>query len=565
MVRETLGKQKKDNMNNTMEQEEQRLERALRENVAGKPQVLLYDHVTGNMSMVPVRKWQDSESQFGLLNRDAMTQDFGVVEEPPTVISGPAETGELETGAPTYSYDCATGDIIETPSARSTAPSTRGFVVEGQFGTLLGDSFTASFGCDVNVVSITESALEMGGGNAAQGFAYTLEDEGVARIVREADPLAKGSKDNAVFARKGEAASVLAGDARFVVLLDGAGGVSVVEKTAGGDRPVSSVEIIPDRSGLYALGTGLMESSSLKDSSVMLLGCGSMGCDIAMHMAMAGVGQIILADPDRVEASNLSRLREAIIADVGRRKVDMLEERILGKNPACKVVKVGEDITKDSARMDALLAAADVAVVSTDNRASRILFARALHAAGRPCVFTRCSTRAESGDCFISRPEEACYECLYGTLGAGADEVDDWAAAKKAGRLAAYCTPKDMNDFTILPGISVDISSITSFASRLVLWELSKSKGEDQFSRFSEEFSAFNFFLFVNRREKFFKNDSWAPFDESENKPCPQRWYGAKVPKREDCACCGSRECKIDIGDEDARLLENLCRNAAAE
>ena len=348
------------------------------------------------------------------------------------------------------------------------------------------------------------------------------------------------------------------------MLVDETNGVSVIEKTATGDWEVPTVEIIPDRSGMYALGTGLLESPSLKEARALLLGCGSMGSDLALHLAMAGVGKIILVDPDRVEASNLSRLRDAVIADVGRRKVDVLSERILGKNPSCEVVKVGEDITKDAARMDALLAGADVAVVSTDNRASRVLFAHALHAAGKPCIFSRCGVRAENGDCFISRPGEACYECLYGMLGGAHDEVDDWHAAKRAGRIAAYSTPKSMHDFAILPGISADISSITSFAARLVLWELSKSKGNDQFSRFSGEFSTFNFFLFVNRREKFFRNEAWAPFDKSENKPCPQRWYGAKVARREDCACCGSRECKIDTGEEDARLLERLCRNAAA-
>jgi hypothetical protein len=148
-------------------------------------------------------------------------------------------------------------------------------------------------------------------------------------------------------------------------------------------------------------------------------------------------------------------------------------------------------------------------------------------------------------------------------LGGGKDEVDDWSAAKKAGRLAAYCTPKDMHDFAVLPGISADIASITSFASRLVLWELARAKGDDQFTRFNEEFSTFNFFLFVNRREKFFKTDAWAPFDKSENKPCPQRWYGAKVAKRDDCACCGSEECKLDTGDEDAEFLERLCNDEA--
>ncbi len=542
--------------NSTLQQETKRLEQALRENLAGNPHVLQYNPVNGQMDIVPVKNGQNPDAQFGLMNRAAMMQSFGGAGGSTTCVAEPIEAEVVDVNPPTtLYYDGNAGDFVETPTARTDAASDNDQVVIGQFGVLNGDSFLSEYGCDVSVASVSESALDIGNGDIAHGFAYTLGNEGVVRIVRAADPLAKGTKDNAVFARKGESAAVSAQDARYAVLLDGDGGVSVIEKTANGDRTVPTVAIIPDRSGLYALGTGLMESSALKDARALLLGCGSMGCDIAMHLAMAGVGKIILVDPDRVEASNLSRLRDAVIADVGRRKVDVLEERILGKNPSCKVVKVGEDITKDSDRMGALLSDTDVAVVSTDNRASRALFSKALYAAGKPCVFTRCSTRAESGDCFIAHPGQACYECLYKAIGVTSEEVDDFSSAKKAGRLAAYCTPEDMGEFAILPGISTDISGITAFASRLALWELSKAVGNDQFDRFSEEFAAFNYFLLVNRREKYFRTDAWSPFDKSAGKPCPQRWYGAAIGRREDCACCGSMAGKLDDGSDDAALF----------
>ena len=547
--------------NTTLQQDTRRLELALRENVAGTQQQLQYDPVNGQMVIAPVKNGQGADSQFGLMNRDAMTQWFGSANGEATCVAEPIDAEVVNDNATTVYYDGRIGEFVEPPSARTDAPSDNGHVVIGQFGVLNGESFLSDFGCEVSVATISESALGMDDGKAAQGFAYTLENEGVVRIVRGgADPLAKGTKDNAVFARKGESAAVSAEDARYVVLLDETGGVSVIEKTADGDRTVPTVEIIPDRSGLYALGTGLMESSSLKDARALLLGCGSMGCDIAMHLAMAGVGKILLVDPDRIEASNLSRLRDAVIADVGRRKVDLLEERILGKNPSCKVVKVGEDITKDPGRMGALLADADVAVVSTDNRASRVLFSQALYAAGKPCVFTRCSTRAESGDCFIAHPGHACYECLYKAVGVAAEEVDDFSSAKKAGRLAAYCTPEDMGEFAILPGISTDISGITAFASRLALWELSKAVGNDQFDRFNEEFAAFNYFLFVTRREKYFRTDAWSPFDKSAGNPCPQRWYGAIIPKLDDCPCCSGQTDMLDNGDEDIALYERLAK-----
>ncbi len=547
--------------NSTLEQETKRLELALRKNVAGKPQILQYNPRSGQIEISQIREGQGPDTQFGLMNREAMTQWFGGADDEAACVAEPidAEVVEDDQHATYYEYDSRNGDFVDPVSHRTAASNGGGNIIVGQFGTIMGDSFTSTFGCDVTVASVSESSLDLGGGDAALGFAYTLENEGVARIVRGSeDPLAKGVKDNAVFARKGESSALSADDARYVVLLGGKEEVSVIEKTPNGDRMVPSVEIIPDRTGLYSLGSGLIESSSLKDACVLLLGCGSMGCDIALHMAMAGAGKIMLVDPDRIEASNLSRLREAVIADVGRRKVDMLEERILGKNPSCKVVKVGEDITKDADRMGALLADADVAVVSTDNRASRILFSQALHSAGKPCVFARCSTRAESGDCFIARPGQACYECLYKAIGVTAEEVDDFSSAKKAGRLAAYCTPKDMGDFAVLPGISVDISAITAFASRLALWELSKAIGNDQFDLFSKEFAAFNYFLYVNRREKHFKNDAWAPFDKSAEKPCPQRWYGATVPRLEDCPCCGGHDEMLDSGEEDAALFDSM-------
>lgn len=544
----------------TVEQDARRLELALRENVSGKPQLLEYDTRSGNMTVAPVRGGQNAESQFGVLNRNAMTQFFGGADELATSIVPHTTLDGRRDSVTTYSYDCDTGEMVETTACPAEAPSLRGNSVEGQFGTLMGDSFLSTFGCDVTVATVCESALDLVGNDCGHGFGYTLEDEGVVRIVRGgADPLAKGRRDEVVFTNGGETDEQY-GDARYIVRLDGKGGATVFEKNEGGGRKVPRVAIIPDGPGMYALGTGLLETSSLKDARAMLLGCGSMGCDVAMHLAMAGVGEIILVDPDRVEASNLGRLRDAVIADVGRRKVDVLEERIRGKNPSCKVVKVGEDITIKPDRMAAILAEADIAVVSTDNRASRVLFARALQRAGKPCIYTRCSTRAESGDCFISRPGQACNECLYGIFSAGTDEVDDFSSAKKAGRLASYCTPEDMGSFKILPGISTDISSITAFASRLAIWELANVKGDDQFAQFSEEFSRFNYFLFVNRREKFFKNEAWGPFDKAAQQqlPCPQRWYGALIARRADCSCCGNQADEIDDGASDAMAFAEM-------
>ncbi len=533
-------------MSYDMQRDTQRLEEALRENTHGTPQIFEYNTGDGTTSVVPSNGNNIAHSQFGNLCRQAMTQNFG---------GGDA--------TPVYDYNEDTGNVVEVmPEVMPELEAdnqTRSRTPDSQFGTLLGRSFSSTFGCDVNVASLCGDDLVPSGAPFATGFAYTLESEGVVRIIRERpDILAKGHTDEAVFIWGDSAADSLPQGVRYVGRIGEQGEAAVVEMTDAGERSVPTIMLVPAKSAQYSLGAGLMESALLKDKSVLMLGCGSMGGDVAMHLAMAGVGNMVLVDPDRVEASNLSRLRDAVIADVGRLKVDVLAERIGGKNPSCNVTKVAVDITKQPDLMDGLLGKVDIAVVTTDNRTSRVLLASGLHRVGKPCVFTRCSTRAESGDCFISRPGEACYECLFGAFGGTPEEVDDFTSAKKAGRLAAYCTPGEMHDFAILPGISTDISAITAFAARATLWELAKGLDENPFAPFVEEFSTFNYFLYVNRREKYFRTDAWAPFDKSAHRPCPQRWYGAAIRRLEDCTCCGSRADELDTGDSEANELQNV-------
>ena len=523
-------------MSYEMPYDTQRLERALRENTSGKPQLFDYNTQNGVMSVKPDTGSNIVRSQFGHLNRAAMTQNFGGNDAPPH-----------------YDYSEETGNVEEVPPRMESTTDSADQQPGHKFGTLLGRSFTSTFGCDTTVASLRGDDLIRSDTQSLRGYAYTLEGEGVVRIVRgEADVLAKGTVDSALFVWGDSTSEMMSKGVRYVVSIDENGNASVVEKTSAGERSIHTILVVPASQTQHSLGFGLIESPLLKDKRVLLLGCGSMGGDIAMHLAMAGVGGLVLVDPDRVEASNLSRLRDAVIADVGRLKVDVLAERISGKNPCCNVKKVTKDITKDTELMVALLADVEIAVVSTDNRISRILFANGLQIANKPCIFTRCSTRAESGDCFISRPGEACYECLYGSVGCAPEEVDDFESAKKSGRLAAYCTPEEMHDFAILPGISTDISAITAFAARMTIWELARSLDENPFAKFTEEFSAFNYFLYVNRREKYFCTDAWAPFDKSAHRPCPQRWYGAAFSRRADCTCCGDRSEELDAGDYDA-------------
>ncbi len=66
---------------------------------------------------------------------------------------------------------------------------------------------------------------------------------------------------------------------------------------------------------------------ALKQSSVLILGAGGLGCASSQYLATAGVGNITFIDDDIVELSNLQRQVLHHDADIGRKKVDSAQMR----------------------------------------------------------------------------------------------------------------------------------------------------------------------------------------------------------------------------------------------
>ncbi|WP_295803692.1 ThiF family adenylyltransferase, partial [uncultured Microbulbifer sp.] len=65
----------------------------------------------------------------------------------------------------------------------------------------------------------------------------------------------------------------------------------------------------------------------LLDSRVLIVGVGGLGSPVALYLAAAGVGQVVLADPDQVDLTNLQRQIIHHAVDIGRDKVASAAER----------------------------------------------------------------------------------------------------------------------------------------------------------------------------------------------------------------------------------------------
>ena len=71
----------------------------------------------------------------------------------------------------------------------------------------------------------------------------------------------------------------------------------------------------------------------LKNSTVMVVGCGAVGSFAIESLARCGVGHLIIIDFDKIEESNINRQLFALDSTIGEPKVDVAKQRIHDINP----------------------------------------------------------------------------------------------------------------------------------------------------------------------------------------------------------------------------------------
>ena len=91
----------------------------------------------------------------------------------------------------------------------------------------------------------------------------------------------------------------------------------------------------------------------LKKKTVLVLGIGGVGGYVVESLVRCGISNIIIVDHDIVDETNLNRQIIALNSTIGKKKVDVMEERIKNINKECNVIKY--DLFFDSNTKDEIL------------------------------------------------------------------------------------------------------------------------------------------------------------------------------------------------------------------
>jgi len=144
----------------------------------------------------------------------------------------------------------------------------------------------------------------------------------------------------------------------------------------------------------------------------LIVGVGGLGTPAALYLAAAGIGHLTIADPDRVDLTNLQRQILYSTHDVGSVKVQAAKRALLDLNPEVKIEAIEQRL--EGIPLDQLVGAADVVLDCSDNFVTRHALNRACVAHGKPLVSGAAIRFDGQISVFDLRDDQApCYHCLF--------------------------------------------------------------------------------------------------------------------------------------------------------
>jgi molybdopterin/thiamine biosynthesis adenylyltransferase len=157
---------------------------------------------------------------------------------------------------------------------------------------------------------------------------------------------------------------------------------------------------------------GIEGQQRIRDACALVIGAGGLGSPAALFLASAGIGRLVIVDPDDVDLTNLQRQLAHTQSRIGTPKVESARAAVLAMNPTLAVEI--HACRADAANLPAWVAEADVVLDCSDNFATRQAVNAACVAAGVPLV----AGAAIAFDGQVSvydprQPDAPCYACVF--------------------------------------------------------------------------------------------------------------------------------------------------------
>ncbi|MCX2745551.1 HesA/MoeB/ThiF family protein [Mangrovivirga sp. M17] len=150
----------------------------------------------------------------------------------------------------------------------------------------------------------------------------------------------------------------------------------------------------------------------LKNSNVLVVGAGGLGCPVLSYLVACGVGKIGIIDDDNVEVSNLHRQVLYSHQDVGINKAKVAAQKLRNLNPSIDIVAYSQRLTAQNAIR--IIKDYNLLVDCTDNFRSRYLINDTCVILNKPFVFGSV-LRFEGQVSVFNYQNGPTYRCLFNT------------------------------------------------------------------------------------------------------------------------------------------------------
>jgi len=275
------------------------------------------------------------------------------------------------------------------------------------------------------------------------------------------------------------------------------GNLSGVYFLINGDEEEAEIEIINYTTDFNNRNHGIIDESVLQEKTVTVVGLGSGGSPIVLDLIRCGVTNLNLIEFDRVSISNLCRSVYAL-PDIGKKKTEVLHEKILRINPCVNIQLYDEDILQmEHEKLRKIIDESDLVIEATDSVKTKLLM-NGLAYHNTPVLYPAVYDFGKGGDIAFTVPGATpCYECVFNSI------LSEMQKVKKGEWDYSTGQAKPM------PALIADIKVVASRTVKLALALLTGDKENSFIEKVTEKGCSL---LLIGNEKNFFIFDK--PFQE---------------------------------------------------